>query len=507
MRSPTRAAVLALATVLVLTSLPAAPAAAEGYRYRVAWATCIGGSGYEQIREVIPCPDGSVLLGGQTNSSDLPVTEGCFQKQYRGEPMGSGHGGVVMGDCFLMHLGPDGREVRACTFFGGSKQERNVYGMALDRAGNVVITSATRSADLPTTEGAFQRTYGGPPADWMVAKLSADLTRCLWCTYVGGSGDDFPRGGLAVDDTDHVYVVGGTASPNFPTTAGVLQRESRGERDAAIVKLKPDGSGLVWATRLGGGGWDGLMGIRVDPAGRCHVAGHTRSTDFPVTPGAPQAACSGKSDAFLAGLAPDASRLLYATYLGGRDNEFAEHRLALMPGGDVLLSGVTLSPDFPTTGRAVQRALAGKNGGFLARLSAGGKRLAFSTFLGGGDAEFFLMPTVDARGNIFICGTSRSEDFPVTDGAVQTTFGGASGKWDGDGILAILSPDGSRVLYATYLGGKGADLVRSLAIGPKGEVWLVGNTASADFPTTEGVHQRRCRGECDAFCVKLVPVP
>ena len=496
------------AIVLAIVLAWVSPAVgADAYRYRIAWATYIGGSADEQIREVIPYPDGSVLLGGQTNSPDLPVTEGAAQPRYAGEPAGAGHGGIVMGDCFLMHLGPDGREVRACTYFGGSKQERNVYGMGLDRAGNVVITSATRSPDLPTTEGAFQRRYGGPPSDWMVAKLSADLRRCLWCTYVGGTGDDFPRGGLAVDGQDHVYVVGTSTSPDFPTTAGVFQRERRGERDAAVIKLKPDGSGLVWATRLGGGGRDGLMGIRIDDAGACHVAGHTQSTDFPVTPGAPQTRHGGQSDCFLAALAPDASRLLYATYLGGRDNEFAEHRPQFAPGGGVLLSGVTLSPDFPTTAGAVQRNLKGKNDGFLAHLSADGKRLVFSTFLGGGGTEFFLMPTPDARGNLFMCGTSQSEDFPTTAGAFQPAYGGSTHKWDGDGVLAVLSPDGRRVLYATYLGGRGGDLIRSLALGPKGEIWLVGNTSSDDFPVTEGVHQTKRGGRSDAFCMKLVPVP
>ena len=361
-----RPAALAIVAPLVFACLQPAHAA-DGYRYRIAWATYVGGSADEQLREVIPYPDGSVLVGGQTNSPDLPVTEGAVQTRYAGEPIGSGHGGLVMGDCFLVHLGPDGHEVRACTYFGGSKQERNVYGMVLDRAGHIVITSATRSPDLPTTPGAFQRRYGGPPSDWMVAKLSADLRRLLWCTYIGGSSDDFPRGGLALDAEDNVYVGGGTASPNFPTTPGVLQREHRGSRDAAVVKLKADGSGLVWATRLGGGDWDGLMGIRIDKDGNCHVAGHTQSANFPVTPGAPGPKFGGQSDCYLAGLAPDASRLLYATYLGGKGGDLVRG-FALGPGGEVWLVGSTTSPDFPTTEGVHQRTLRGRSDAFVVKL-------------------------------------------------------------------------------------------------------------------------------------------
>ena len=170
------------------------------YRYKIAYATHIGGSGDEQLREVIPAADGSVLVGGQTSSPDLPVTPGAVQSKYGGEPAGRGHPGTYGGDCFLMRLSADGGKVLACTYFGGSKQERNVYGMALGRKGNVVITSATRSPDLPTTAGAFQRKYGGGASDWMVAKISGDLKRLIWCTYVGGDGDDFPRGGLGLRD-------------------------------------------------------------------------------------------------------------------------------------------------------------------------------------------------------------------------------------------------------------------------------------------------------------------
>jgi hypothetical protein len=474
-------------------------------RYRIAYATYFGGSGAEDAREVIVYPDGSVLVGGQTNSPDLPVTEGVVQSRYGGDDPALGHPGIYSGDCYLLRLDPNGKRVLAATYVGGSKQERSVYGMALDGTGNVVITSATRSPDLPTTKGCFQPKYGGPPADWMVAKLSADLKRLIWCTYVGGGGDDFPRGGLGLDRQGNVYVVGGTASDDFPTTPGVFQRARKGVRDAAIVKLKPDGSRLVFSTLLGGGDWDGLMGVRVDAAGNIYVAGHTQSADFPVTPGVAQTKYGGQSDCFLAKLSSDASRLLYATYLGGARNEFAEHRPYLAADGTVMLTGVSGSSDFPTTAGAFQRRLGGQTDGFLTKLSADGKRFAFSTLLGGTDGEYFLMPTPDDRGNILVVGTTRSRDFPVSPDALQGSFAGAAGEGDGDGALAILSPDGSKLLYATYLGGSGGDLIRSVALGPGGEIYLVGKTGSKDFPVTPDAAQRELRGEVDTVIVKLVP--
>ena len=498
----TRGMAVALALLAFVSAVVAADEAEPpAYSYKIAYATYLGGGRGEQLREVIPGPDGSVLVGGQSNSNDLPTTPGVVQRRYGGEEPPTGHGGLVGGDCFLARLGPKGAKLVFCTYFGGSKQERNVYGMALDSKGNIVITSATRSPDLPTTAGAFQRKYGGGPSDWMVAKLSGDCKKLLWCTYVGGKGDESPRGGLGLDRHDNVYVVGGTGSGDFPTTPGAFQRRRKGDRDAAVVKLKPDGSGLLFSTRLGGSGWDGTMGVRVDASGNVYVAGHTRSKDFPVTAGAPQARLGGKTDAYFAKLSPDGGKLLHATYLGGGQQEFGEHRLRLGPGGSVLLTGVSGSGDFPTTPKAFQRKLKGRTDGFLTKLSPDGRKFVFSSLLGGSGGEFFLMPTPDARGNIFIVGHTSSRDFPVTPGALQGKYGGGGG----DAALAIFSADGAKLLYATYLGGSGNDLIRSIAIGPKGEVYLVGSTSSKDFPVTGGAFQRRLAGGSAAFVVKLMP--
>ena len=268
------------------------------------------------------------------------------------------------------------------------------------------------------------------------------------------------------------------------------------------MKLKSDGSGLVWSTLLGGKAWDGIMGVRVDAQGRVFVAGHTQSQDFPIKPGAAQAALGGKSDCFLAALSADATQVLYSTYLGGSENEFAEHRLALMKDGSVLLTGTTASKDFPTTPRAIQRMLRGKNSGFVAKLSAEGRQFIFSTLVDSSGEGFFLMPTTDAAGNIYVVGRSASADFPTTAGALQPKSGGKD-----DGVFAILSPDGTKLLYATYLGGKEEELLRSLAIGRNEEVYLIGKTSSDDFPVTRGAAQSKRKGKLDAFVVKLVRVP
>jgi len=467
---------------------------------KIDYATYLGGNQWEEAREIIAYPDGSVLVGAHVCSGGLPTTGGCFQANYAGDDPALGPGGIIGGDLYLARLSADGGRVLAATYFGGSKQERSVYGMELDHNGNIVVACLTRSADAPTTPGCFQPKSGGD-VDMLVAKLSPDLTHLIWCTYVGGAAGESPRGGLALDTDDNVVVVGTSPSRDFPTTPGVVQPKLKGPRDSVIVKLKSDGSGLVFGTFLGGTGEDdAIMGARLDTAGNIYIAGHTQSADFPVTAGAPQPKFGGQSDCYLAKLSPEGSRLLYATYLGGKGNEFAEHRPWLTPDGCFILVGPTQSADFPTTEGAYQREQRGAGDGFVTKLSAGGKRFVFSTRIGGAGTENLLMPTVDEKGNIWVVGNTGSRDFPVTPDALQGTFGGGQE----DGLLAVLSPDGSKLLYATYLGGSGEEMIRSITFGLKGEVYLVGNTSSPDFPTTPGARQPKLGGNRDAFIIKLV---
>ena len=468
--------------------------------YQLDYATYFGGSHAEEGREVVCTNDGSIVFGGQTYSSDFPVTPGVVQETYAGEDPACGHPGICGGDMFLVRLSGDARQTEAATFFGGSKQERNTYGLELDGQGQVVFCTGTRSLDLPTTPGAYQTAYGGGTADMMAAKVSADLTQLLWCTYVGAGGEDWVRGGLALDAEDSMYLFGRTDSADFPTPPGSLQMPGAGS-DAVIVKLTADASTLEFAARIGGTQDETIMGGRVGDDGRIHFAGHTWSTDLPTTPGAPQGAFGGgAADLHWGVINADGSQLLRLTYLGGSGDEFAEHRLLFRPDGSTVLTGFTSSADFPTTPGAAQPDMLGNSDGFISCLSPDGTQWYFSTFLGGtGEGEFYLMPTSDAQGNLYFVGATGSPDFPVTQGALQSTYAGGSS----DGVLAVLSSDGGQLRYATFLGGSGEDLIRGLTFGPEGEVILVGKTNSPDFPVTIDAEQPALAGDFDAFIVRL----
>ncbi len=120
-------------TGLTTGLVEAAGPAPANYSYQIEFATLLGGSEYDDLREIIVEPDGSLLLGGQTVSADFPATAGVVQTRYGGEPADTGHPGIYGGDCFVARISADGSRLLAATFFGGSRQERDVYGMAVDR--------------------------------------------------------------------------------------------------------------------------------------------------------------------------------------------------------------------------------------------------------------------------------------------------------------------------------------------------------------------------------------
>lgn len=189
--------------------------------------------------------------------------------------------------------------------------------------------------------------------------------------------------------------------------------------------------------------------------------------------------------------------LAYSTLLGGSSDDYGSS-IATDAAGDVYLTGMTYSADFPGASGTRQTTLRGTTDAFIVKLNAAGTALVYSAFLGGSGGDLGSGIAIDAVGNAYIAGETDSTDFPVTPGAYQTTFGGYS-----DAFVAKLNATGSSLIYSTYLGGSAAEDGPAIAIDGSGNACLAGGTASSDFPTTPGAFQNVSGGNGDAFVTKL----
>lgn len=338
-----------------------------------------------------------------------------------------------------------------------------------------------------------------------VGKRDAQATLVIdpvlrYSTVIGGTGFDSALG-IAVDSSNHAYITGAAGAADFPTTAGVFQRTA-GSQVAFVSKFSFDGSGLIYSTFIGGSSGRTLgEGIKVDSSGNAFIAGLTESPDFPTTAGAFQSGLRGSNDAFVVKLSPGGAHLLYSTLLGGSAGDLAQG-IAIDSAGDAFVTGSTGSTDFPTTPAAVSRALNGPSDAFVAEVNPTGTNLVYSTYLGGSKSESGDAISLDSAGNGYVTGSTTSPDFPVTAGAAQTTFGG--GAEGGDFFVTKVSPQGTALVYSTYVGGSGDEGTEGrggIAVDGGGNAYITGDTFSADFPTTPGAFQPS--GACGPFVTKI----
>lgn len=331
----------------------------------------------------------------------------------------------------------------------------------------------------------------------------------VYSTYLGGSGFHDSGHNIDVDSTGNAYVTGATASVDYPTTAGSVQTTyGGGTFDVYVTKLNPSGSALVYSTFLGGSSLDSPSGIRVDASGHVYLAGGTDSSNFPTTLGSFQTIYGGGvQDAFVAKLSPDGSRLVYSTFLGGTGDDVAQD-IDIDTSGNAYVAGGA-SSSFPITPGCFQTTFGGGfDDAFVTKLDPSGSGLVYSTFIGGSQRDTGLAIAVDASesASAYVSVRTSSAGLPTTPGSFQPSYvGGAV-----DAFLIKLAPSGCSRDYATYLGGTGdEDNIWDISLDAFGNAYLVGNTCSANFPTTAGSFQPTfAGGSCtwgDAFVAKMSP--
>jgi hypothetical protein len=455
------------------------------------YSTYLGGPGEDDGYGIALDAAGNAYVTGYTASTNFPTTPGAFQTAYGGDTY----------NAFVTKLNPTGTALVYSTYLRGALLDEG-YGIAVDAAGNAYVTGETSSKNFPTTAGAFQTTYGSLGySDAFVTKLNPTGTALVYSTYLGGTSND--RGsGIAVDAAGNAYVTGSTASANFPTTAGAFQTSYGGNVNAFVTKLNPTGTALVYSTYLGGTGGDGGDGIAVDAAGNAYVTGSTQSANFPTTAGAYQSV-GATGVTFVTKLNPTGTALVYSTYLGGTGGDYGDG-IAVDAAGNAYVTGYTASTNFPTTPGAFQMSYGGGSGGsydaFVTKLNPTGTALVYSTYLGGAGDDRGSGIAVDAAGNAYVTGYTSSANFPITAGALQTSFGG-----NYDAFVTKLNPTGTALVYSTYLGGTGLDLDYGIAVDAAGNAYVTGYTFSTNFPTTAGAVQRTIGGGSygDAFVAKF----
>ena len=525
------------------------------------YSTYLGGSGNESCSVITGtatppsgCPavaidaSSNIYLAGSTTSADFPLTP---QPTTDPPPAAFQPALATAPDVFVTKLNSAGTAIVFSTYLGGDGADTTA-GVAVDSAFNVVVAGTTTSDNFPVSGSAFQGARATAGAHAFVSRLDATGHTLAYSTYLSGNGVESARG-LAVDFKDKIYLVGTTTSTNqpdathsFPATLGALQITSLGASQFFVSKIDPTLIGfpsLAYSTYFGGGtpinGVTVGGGIAVDANANVYITGGTNfqhngnaTTDFPIvnayqgcldtpppatTTTTPNCATNvTTTDAFVAKINPTAAsgaQLLYSTYLGGVGDDVG-YGIAVDSGLSAYVTGSTTSTDFiiPTGTTAFQGLTGGGIDAFVGKLgnlctgstcTTTTVPLNYFSYLGGSGTDVGLGIATDSLQGARIAGWTDSANFPVLNNPIQAAPSGLA-----DGFVArIDTPAASSISlghYATYLGGSGSDFATSIVADTQGNSYVVGETASANFPKANAI-QATLNGGTDAFVSKLGP--
>jgi hypothetical protein len=435
------------------------------------YATFIGGRDSDLGFAGAVDSSGNTYVTGWTESTNFPTTPGAFDRTHNGDA-----------DAYVVKLNNFGG-LRYGTYIGGSAahpEPEDAYdwapsgfdtgtGLTLDNRGAVLLVGTTRSPDLPLTADAFDRdnldycydeSFTFPCADAFVVRLSPSGGALEFASYLGGNSEDLGRA-LALDTAGRPVIAGDTFSADFPVTGNAFDPNGGGpDRDAFIVRLTPAANAIQYATYIGGARagaaayeGDQAGALTLDGANNIILTGQTWSDDFPSTNGAYDTSRNGGTcfvdpygdaadcpDVFVLRLRADGRALGFSTYIGGTDSDGRRSGeemgtgVALDALGDVVVTGYTGAPDFPTTPGAHSAAHNNDVDTFVLRLSPDGDTLQYSSFLNIRHGRNDPSVATSSADDVYLTGQTLGPALPMTAGAYDVTHNGGA-----DGFLLRLA--------------------------------------------------------------------
>lgn len=332
-----------------------------------------------------------------------------------------------------------------------------------------------------------------------------------YSTYHGGQQEELARD-IAFDCNGNFVVVGGSASPSFTTTPGVIQEQfSTGNRpedkDAIITKYDPQGN-MIWSTFLGGPNYDRAYAVEIDSEGFIYVAGRC-GDGFPVTNCAYQTTFGGDSlaqaqgasahygeqDAFISKITPDGQQLVWSSFFG--ENDMAIFRdITIDQSGAVYatIQHINKSVSY-ISANAYQTNHAGAEDMGIVKFLPDGTDIEWATYFGGsGNDGWGASIRINSLNQLVIAATTESNDLPVTQNAYDQTFNG-----NADFYLMKLSNDGTQLLYSTYFGGNDFEGTEThcVMVDQNDDMVISGVSKSNNCPTTSGTYATSHSGNCD----------
>jgi hypothetical protein len=455
----------------------------------------MGSSGNDRVIAMKMGPNGQLYIIGHTPNGEMPYIDGAYDNF---------NDGLI--DTFLAIIDTtDGNfTLKYFSYFGGSNNDIP-SALEVDSKGVAYIAGTTISADFPMAGNSYQTTASSTATMGFVATIDPSLyggDSLTYSTFLGGTDGNTSINGIALDPAGFIYLIGTTRSTDFPFTDNAYAQVLFGSQDAFLTKLDRNSASLPYSTYLGGGLTDDGRSIAVGGNGMVYFGINTASTDFPLE----GSFYSGVKNPDLPGVrvvvgmmdmtkSLEAS-LVYSTYFGGSDNDEVR-KISLDANNNVILTGFTLSSDFPTTSDAAQRNAVGNTDVFVSVVNPNDPAhfLVYSTYFGGTQGEVAYDVKPDGAGNIYFTGYTLSPDL-YTVGAAYGWGGGI------DVFVAAVTPGKPGIAgraFCTYLGATGTYVGSALVLGPDGSIY-VGGYGNIGMPITGAGYSG---GAADGFLVVL----